>query len=84
MPSMKQLSGADMSGWTPVDSSQSGPQPPSIWSDSNPINNPNRSPFMRASMPLAATTNDALGRQYYNGAPVPLYRVLPSRRGSDA
>jgi hypothetical protein len=80
MPNINQLRNPDMNGWTPVQMAQaSTPSMPEI----DRISNPNRSPFMRASMPLAASTNDALDRQFYNGASVPTYRILPAKRGSD-
>lgn len=84
MPSMNRLRNPDMSNWQQVQTDQSqGPYTPSLPTDPNPINNPARSPFMIAAMPLAASTNDSLGRQYYMGANVPVYRLLPVKRGSD-
>jgi hypothetical protein len=37
---------------------------------------------MLASMPLMATTADAFQRQFYGGANVPTYRILPAKKGS--
>lgn len=77
---MKQLRDADMSGWQPVPMAQAtAPSMP----ESGGISIPRRSPFMHAAMPLAASTNDALDKQFYNGANVPTYRILPAKRGSD-
>lgn len=84
MPPMSQLRNPDLSNWSPVQPTQNDSfNPPSIPTDPNPINNPARSPFMLAAMPLAASTNDSLGRQYYMGTNVPIYRLLPAKRGSD-
>lgn len=79
MPPMNQLRAPDMNEWQPVQPPQpSGEKAP----DPALTNTPIRSAFMHASMPAAASTADAFQRQFYGGANVPLYRILPAKNGA--
>ena len=79
MASPKQASRVNMDGWKPAPAKPSQP-PPSPPEPSTSKRNPN----MLASMPLMATTGDAFQRQFYGGANVPSYRILPAKKGSGA
>jgi hypothetical protein len=76
MATLRSAAQADMSGWEPAPSKAQAavPQPP-------PDPTSSRNPNMLASMPLLASTNDALGRQFYGGASIPQYRILPVGNG---
>ncbi len=78
MPSAKASANVDLRGWQQVPASpkdtSSLPSPP------NGENVPTRDPLMHASMPLMASTNDALS-QYYTNANQPQQRILPARPG---
>jgi hypothetical protein len=79
MASPKQAANMNMQGW------QQGPssapkQPPNPPEPSTSLRHPN----MLASMPLMASTGDAFQRQFYGGANVPTYRILPAKKGSGA
>lgn len=80
MPRMNQLRNPDLSDWKPLPPKESQPDK-SL--PENTVNTYKRSPFMHASMPLSASTNDALDRQFYGGAALPTYRILPAKKGSD-
>jgi hypothetical protein len=77
MASLRQAARANMEGYKPVTAQpvQTPSRPPR---PDTPIRNPN----MLASMPLMATTADAFQRQFYGGANVPSYRILPAKKGS--
>lgn len=75
MPSIKASQNVNMEGWKP----DTAPvQEPTV-KNSAPSNQ-NRPPMMLSSMPLMASTNDAL-TQFYNGTVTPQFRTLPFFRG---
>lgn len=76
MPRMRQLTKPNLTGYTKAPN----PLPSAARGGASPtLPNPNgRSSMMLAAMPLAASTNDALARQFYGGANVPRYRILPA------
>ena len=77
MPSPKQASRVNMAGYKPAPA-----QPVSTPTRPPEPSTSLRSPNMLASMPLMATTADAFQRQFYGGANVPTYRILPAKKGS--
>jgi hypothetical protein len=80
MPTMKQAANADMKGWAPAPTVPPiAPQRPAL---PNQIAIPQRLPTMLSSMPLMASTADAFTRQFYGGANVPKYRILPAGGGA--
>ena len=75
MPSIKASQNVNMQGWKP----DTAPvQQPAV--KSSAPSNQTRPPFMLSSMPLMASTNDALN-QFYNGSIIPSFRTLPFFRG---
>lgn len=80
MPSVRASSRPDLRGWQQAQITPSGeperhnPPPPP-----DPLA---RSPFMRASMPLMASTADAFSRQFYSENGLPSQRILPAKKGS--
>jgi hypothetical protein len=79
MPSVKQSQGANMTGWQPapapdLQTVDNKGEPPA------PNTYPNRSPFMLSSMPLMASTNDALN-QFYGLVSLPFFRTVPIQHG---
>lgn len=79
MPTLRQASRTDMTGWERVPEQDAKSfQPPSVPDESN---TPGRSPNMLAAMPPEATTGDGLQRQFYGGANIPTRRTLPVRTG---
>jgi hypothetical protein len=78
MASLRQAAQADMSGWGPVPA-----QAPQAIPQTPPDPTANRNPNMLAAMPLMASTNDALSRQFYGSAYLPSYRILPAKKGSE-
>lgn len=85
MPSVKASQNVSMSGWTqnptPTDSQPQQTEP----ANEPPANGgyPNMSPFMLASMPLMASTNDAL-TQFYGNWSIPQYRTVPVQHGGNS
>jgi hypothetical protein len=77
MASLRQAANVNMQGWKPAPA-----QPPATPSRPPEPDTSTRNPTMLASMPLMATTADAFQRQFYGGANVPSYRILPAQRGS--
>lgn len=78
MPSLKSSVKVNMNGWEPriENPSDEGDSP-----DPGTTPDPEtRNPFMHASMPLMASTNDSLS-QYYSKANTPQQRILPARPG---
>ena len=67
-----------MQGWEPVSAA-----PTTAAAPRTPPTDPRtrRSANMLAPMPLIASTNDALTRQFYGGANVPTFRILPAKNG---
>lgn len=82
MPSLKQSSAVNMAGWQPVVAQPASTQPAKA-AISSPLDpRTMRNPQMLAPMPLMASTNDALTRQFYGGQNVPTYRILPVKGGT--
>ena len=82
MPSVKASVRPNLRGWTPTPSTPAGggdrpaaPTPPDLTE---------RSPYMRASMPLMASTGDAFARQFYAQNGLPQQRILPAKKGAGA
>lgn len=77
MASLRQAATANMEGYkpAPIQPIATPSRPPE---PATSLRNPN----MLASMPLMATTADAFQRQFYGGANVPTYRILPAKKGS--
>jgi hypothetical protein len=75
MPSIRQSANVDMTGWEPA---PPNPRPQGMTANDP---NPQRNPAMLASMPAMASTADAFQRQFYGGANIPAFRILPGRRG---
>ena len=75
MPRVNESQQIDMTGWAPIESTEA--QTPTNATDVDPSA---RDPLMHASMPLMASTNDAL-RQFYGNGNLPTHRTLPFRRG---
>lgn len=79
MATLKQSWAVNMSGWEP--STEGGNQP----QHDPPTRAPyGKSPYMISSMPLMASTGDALVRQFYGDGKTPTYRILPAKRGAGA
>lgn len=83
MPSIKQSSNINTNGWQPspapankadLQTVENKGEPPA------PNTYPSRSPFMLSSMPLMASTNDALN-QFYGLVSIPYYRTVPIQHG---
>lgn len=86
MPSVKQSQNVSMNGWQqtppkPQDSTLQTAQPAAEPPASGGY--PNMSPFMLASMPLMASTNDAL-TQFYGNWSIPQFRVVPIQHGGSS
>ena len=86
MPSVKQSQNVNTTGWQPAppkaaDSTLENSDPKS----EPPANGgyPNMSPFMLASMPLMASTNDAL-TQFYGNWSIPQFRTVPVQHGGNS
>jgi hypothetical protein len=81
MPTLKQSSAVNMSGWQPI-----APQAAASQTKTAPAapTDPRitRDPRMLASMPLMASTGDAFYRQFYGGPNLPTYRILPTKGGA--
>jgi hypothetical protein len=76
MATIRQSQAVNMAGWTPA------PQPAQAATKSSPPDpRVKRLPNMLAPMPLIASTNDALTRQFYGGSNVPTFRILPTKGG---
>lgn len=80
MPTLKQSSAVNLAGWQPVATPTATAQPAKTAISSPPDSRIKRNANMLASMPLMASTNDALTRQFYGGTNVPTYRILPAKR----
>jgi len=82
MPSIRASARPNMRGWQPA---QNAPAGEDKTGNPPPEPDPNaRSPFMRASMPLMASTGDAFARQFYAQNGLPQQRILPAKRGGGA
>jgi hypothetical protein len=77
MPTMRQSSSANMSGWVQAaapdqmdltkDNGPGAPDPKSVDS---------RSPYLLSYLPMVVSSDHELDRQFYNGANVPTFRTL--------
>lgn len=80
MPSIRQSQNVSMDGWQPappktdLEKTDPAAEPPSM------AGYPNMSPFMLSSMPLMASTNDAL-TQFYGNWSIPTWRTVPVQHG---
>lgn len=83
MPTVKQSTNPSMNGWTQqppktdtadLQATQPAAEPPASGGY------PNMSPFMLSSMPLMASTNDAL-TQFYGNWSIPQFRTVPVQHG---
>lgn len=81
MPSIKASGRVNTKGWQPVQPASAGDAQRAIPPEPDPTA---RSPFMRASMPLMASTGDAFQRQFYAQNGLPQQRILPAKRGTGA
>lgn len=83
MPSVKASANPSMTGWTqqPPKTDLQQPDKPSEPPASGGY--PNMSPFMLASMPLMASTNDAL-TQFYGNWSIPQFRTVPVQHGGSS
>jgi hypothetical protein len=82
MPSIKASAKPSLKGWEPAqNASAEGGKKATPPPEPDPTA---RSPFMRASMPLMASTGDAFARQFYAQNGLPSYRILPAKRGGGA
>lgn len=79
MPSIKASARVNLRGWQPAPNNPS-PTPPALPSYTTAAI-PSRSPYMRASMPLMASTSDSFTRQFYSASNVPQQRILPTGNG---
>jgi hypothetical protein len=86
MPSVRQSQNVSMTGWQPaqpktpdttLQSTDPKAEPPATGGY------PNMSPFMLASMPLMASTNDAL-TQFYGNFNIPQFRTVPMQHGGSS
>jgi hypothetical protein len=86
MPSIKQSQNVSMNGWTqqPPKTDTADLQAPDKPSEPPASGGyPNMSPFMLASMPLMASTNDAL-TQFYGNWSIPQFRTVPVQHGGSS
>lgn len=81
MPSIKASSRPNLRGWQPAQNPSTGTAQAAIPPEPDPTA---RSPYMRASMPLMASTGDAFARQFYANNGLPSQRILPAKRGAGA
>lgn len=81
MPSVRASARPNTAGWQPLQTSAPGPQNATPPAQPDPTA---RNPFMRASMPLMASTGDAFARQFYAQNGLPSQRILPAKRGAGA
>jgi hypothetical protein len=83
MPTVKQSQNVNMDGWqaapikVDLQPSQPANQPPTSGGY------PNMSPYMLSSMPLMASTNDAL-TQFYGVQSIPTFRTVPIQHGGSS
>lgn len=83
MPTIKQSQNVSTDGWQPtppkadLQQSQPASEPPANGGY------PNMSPFMLSSMPLMASTNDAL-TQFYGSWAIPTFRTVPVQHGGNS
>jgi hypothetical protein len=84
MPSIKQSQNVSLAGWQ-----QKPDNAPNLETTDPkgqpPVNGgyPNASPYMLSSMPLMASTNDAL-TQFYGANAIPQFRTVPMQHGGNS
>ena len=86
MPSVKASQITNTNGWTPKPVKTDAPDLQQTTQASEPPATggyPNMSPFMLSSMPLMATTNDAL-TQFYGDFSIPQFRTVPMQHGGNS
>lgn len=86
MPSIKASSNPSMNGWTQQPQKQDTPTVDQTSQANEPpveMGAPNQSPFMLSSMPLMASTNDALN-QFYGNWSIPQFRTVPIQHGGSS
>jgi len=81
MPSVRASARVNLKGWQPAAGTLATDDQKAILPEPDPTE---RSPFMRASMPLMASTGDAFARQFYVKNGLPQQRILPAKRGGGA
>ena len=81
MPSIRASALVNLSGWQPAQNVTNGNGSDKVAEPQ--IHGQNRSPFMHASMPLMASTNDAL-TQFYGPETLPQQRILPAKKGGQS
>lgn len=81
MPSVRASSRPNTGGWQPLQNASAGGAQRGNMPEPDPTA---RSPYMRASMPLMASTGDAFARQFYAQNGLPSQRILPAKRGAGA
>ena len=86
MPSISQSQNPSLNGWTQQPAKADAPQ----LQPAQPANEPpaaggypNMSPFMLSSIPLMASTNDAL-TQFYGNWSIPQFRTVPVQHGGNS
>lgn len=80
MPSIRASSRVNLRGWQPA--SNTLPTTPPARPSPTTEPTPSRSPYMRAAMPLMASTSDSFTRQFYSGSNVPQQRLMPVANGT--
>jgi len=86
MPSVKASQISSMNGWTLQPPKTEAPDIQQTTQASEPPASggyPNMSPFMLSSMPLMASTNDALS-QFYSNWSIPQFRTVPVQHGGNS
>lgn len=76
MPSVKSSARPNLRGWQLTQNIPAGGEKRAAPAEPDPTA---RSPFMRASMPLMASTGDAFQRQFYTQNGLPQQRILPAK-----
>lgn len=77
MPSIRSSANPNLRGWQPAQTVTQAAQNPQ--SNGEVKEHHEKSVFMHASMPLMASTNDAL-TQFYTTSNMPQQRILPAKR----
>jgi hypothetical protein len=81
MPSISASARPILRGWKPAENPVAEPGKYNPPPEPDPTE---RSPYMRASMPLMASTGDAFARQFYAKNGLPQQRILPAKKGAGA
>lgn len=80
-PSIRASARPNLRGWQPAQDPSTVDTAKTIPPEPDPTE---RSPYMRASMPLMASTGDAFARQFYAKNGLPQQRILPAKKGAGA